>query len=104
VNYSFYQSEQEGIRSLVGALRGAVMPPKVVGLLACKSTGLFANRVRNASPESILVTASDLFDYNDVLPTGYAMLEAIVSQRCTEDFEQVVKIQPNSRQFLRIAF
>ena len=102
VNYGHYKSQQKGIRDLLGALQSAPRPPKVVGLLACKSTGLFAQRVRRASPSSILVTADNLFDYNDILPTGYAMLEAAISQRCTQSFEDLVKIQPASQHFLRL--
>jgi hypothetical protein len=104
VNYGHYRSEQDGIRGMVSQLRSAPEQPAIIGLLACKSTGLFAQRVRSVAPQSILVTADNLFDYNDILPTGYAMLEAIISQRCTDNFESVVKTQPASQRFLRLFF
>ncbi len=104
VNYSHYKSAQAGIRSMLAALGGAAEPSSVVGVLACKSTGLFANRIRSEAPGSLLVTADDLFDYNDILPTGYAMLEALISQRCSNEFTNLVKVQPASKRFLDIFF
>lgn len=104
VNYPLYRSEQSGIRDVLGALKGTHVQPAVLGVLACKSTGLFANRIRAVAPSSILVTAGELFDYNDILPTGYAMIEALVSQRCTESFGRVVKVQPASAGFLNVKF
>ncbi len=104
VNYSHYKSQREGIRSMLGALQAAAEPSSVIGVLACKSTGLFANSIRNKAPGSLIVTASDLFDYNDILPTGYAMIEAIVSQRCSSEFTNLVKVQPGSRNFLNLFY
>lgn len=103
VNYSYYKSQQEGIRSMVSALQTSSQIP-LVGVLACKSTGLFSKRIRRASPGTVFVTADALFDYNDILPTGYAMLEAIVGQRCSDSFEDIVRIQPASSRFLKVFF
>ncbi len=104
VNYSHYRSQRDGIRSMLGALQAASEPSSVIGVLACKSTGLFANSIRSKAPGSLLVTASDLFDYNDILPTGYAMIEAIVSQRCSNEFTNLVKVQPGSRNFINLFY
>ncbi len=104
VNYDYYRAEQQGIGEMLSALRGAQQKPAVLGVLACKSTGLFANRIRKVTPQSILVTADELFDYNDILPTGYAMLEAVIQQRCTDSFSRVTKVQPASSNFLKVFF
>ncbi len=104
VDYGFYQKNRTGIKNLISYLNHSTQTAPIIGLLACKSTGLFSNSVKKASPHSILITASDLFDYNDILPTGYALLEAIINQRCTEVFERVVKVQPKSAHFLKISF
>ena len=104
VNYSHYRSQQEGIKSMLGALRAAAEPSSVIGVLACKSTDLFADRIRGQAADSVVVTADALFDYNDILPTGYAMLEAVVSQRCGSEFTNLVKVQPASRNFLDVFY
>ena len=104
VNYSHYKQQKEGIRSMLGALQGASEPASIIGVLACKSTGLFSGSIKSKAPDSALVTAGDLFDYNDILPTGYAMIEAIVSQRCGAEFNEVVKVQPGSRRFLSVFY
>ncbi len=104
VDYSYYRHEQAGIKSMLAALNQASRPPALLGLLACKSTDLFSRSVRRASPGSILVSADSLFDYNDILPTGFAMLEAVISQRCSDDFEKVIRIQPSSARFIDIGF
>ena len=104
VDYSYYKSKKEGIRSMLGALEQTSTPASVIGVLACNSTGLFSASIKKRAPNSILVTAADLFDYNDILPTGYAMLEAIVSQRCASEFSNVSKVQPGSSKFLRVSF
>jgi hypothetical protein len=100
VNYSHYKSKQQGIRDVLGAISGAHTP--VVGILACNSTALFSRRIKSASPSSIVVTADALFDYSDIVPTGFAMIEAIVSQRCTNNFDRIVRIQPNSSRFIHV--
>lgn len=102
VNYSHYRQTREGIRSMLGALNGAAEPPSMIGVLACKSTGLFSRSIRNASPNSYLVTADDLFDYNDILPTGYAMIEGVVSQQCGSKLSNLIKVQPASSRFLSV--
>ena len=102
VNYSHYKSQQQGIRDTVSAISGANTP--VVGILACNSTALFSNRIKKASPSSIVVTANELFDYSDIVPTGFAMVESIVSQRCTNKFDQAVRVQPNSSRFIKVAW
>ncbi len=104
VDYVYYKNQQQGIGEMLSALRGASVKPSVLGVLACKSTGLFSNRIRKVASDSILVTAGELFDYNDILPTGYAMIEAVVSQRCTDSFNRVTKVQPASSGFLKIFF
>lgn len=104
VNYSYYKSKQEGIKSMLSALQGASRKPPVIGVLSCKSTGLFASRIKKKAPNSLLVTAADLFDYNDILPTGYAMLEALLGQRCTGEFNSITKVQPASSKFLHINY
>lgn len=104
VDYSSYRRDQAGIRAMVAALNQAPRPTPLLGLLACKSTDLFARSIRRASPGSILVSADALFDYNDILPTGYAILEAVISQRCSDDFEKVIRVQPSSARFIDIGF
>ena len=102
VNYSHYQSRREGIRSMLNALGSSPNPPGVIGVLACYSTGLFAADVRRNAPNSKVVTSGDLFQFYDILPTGYAMIQAVVSQRCGGEFSKVVKIQPDSASTLSI--
>lgn len=104
VNYPLYRKQQKGIGSMIAALRQAREPSSVIGVLACKSTGLFASRIRRASPSSILITADELFDYKDILPTGYGIIEAVVGQRCAGEFSNVVKVQPKSSRFLNIFY
>jgi hypothetical protein len=102
VNYSYYKQKQEGIRSMLGALKQANEPASVVAVLACKSTGLFAGSIKKYTPHSTVITAGELFDYNDILPTGYAIVEAIVGQNCGEGFNRIVKANPSSARFLNI--
>lgn len=102
VNYGYYRQQREGIRSMLGVLGSQSAP--VIGVLACKSTGLFASSIRRKASNSLLVTADELFDYNDILPTGYAMLEGIISQSCSDEFSRLTKIQPASARFLSIFY
>lgn len=104
VNYPHYRKQQEGIGSMLSVLGKAQEPSSVVGVLACKSTDLFASRIRSKAPDSVLVTADALFDYNDILPTGYAIIEAVLSQRCSDEFTKLVKVQPKSKSFLDVFY
>lgn len=104
VNYPLYKSTREGLLGMIGALSATHYQPPFIGVLACKSTGLFKASIQNAAPNSVIVTAGELFDYNDVVPTGYAMLEALVGQKCSEHFKGLVKIQPKSSSFVNVAF
>jgi hypothetical protein len=94
VNYSYYKEHRPGLRKMLSAVSQGQTP--IVGLLACKSTGLFSRSVKNQSPSSLIVSADDLFDYNDILPTAYATIEAVVGQRCGSTFEDIVRIVPGS--------
>ncbi len=89
VNYAHYRSEREGLRSMLGALKQGGGRPSVVGLLSCASSGLFSKSVRAQAPDSILLTANSLFGYNSIVPTGYAIIEAVVSQTCGRSFSAV---------------
>lgn len=104
VHYPHYKGTQQGLKELLSSLGQTAKPTPVIGLLACKSTGLFANKVRQASPGSIVITADDLFNYNDILPTGFAMLESIISQRCSHDFGDVIRANPNSASMIDIHY
>jgi hypothetical protein len=103
VDYGHYKSRREGINGMLRSLSSTRTPPKIIGVLACKSTPLFARQIKTEAPHSILVTAGELFDYNDILPTGYAMIEAIASQSCSQRFQDLLRIQPASRSFLQIS-
>jgi len=104
VNYSYYKNKQEGIKSMLGALQAASRPSPIIGVLACKSTRLFKNSISKKAPDSVIITADALFDYNDILPTGYAILEGVISQRCSSEFTKVVKVQPTSQNFLKLFY
>ena len=91
VNYSEYRRTQPGLRATLNALNGTSSPAPVVGLLSCKSTGLFSRQIKAAAPNSLLITADDLFDYNEILPTAFATLEAILSRQCGSDFDRVIR-------------
>lgn len=102
VNYSHYKKERLGFRKLLGAV--AQGQTSVVGLLACKSTGLFSREVKRQSPGSLIISADDLFDYNDILPTAYGIIEAVVGQRCGTTFEDIVRVVPSSANDLSLFF
>lgn len=87
VDYGHYKSTQEGIRSLVGALGGG--RPAILGVLACRSTPLFGSRLAGAMGGGTLLTADELFDYNDMLPTALATIEATVGQSCGNEFATI---------------
>lgn len=91
VDYSWYRSNRPGITSMLTALNSASRPAPVIGLLACKSTGLFSRSVRASAPGSLLITADHLFDYNEIIPTGFAVLEALLSRQCGDNFTQVIR-------------
>ncbi len=88
VNYSHYRSTQEGIRSLLGALQSNRKKPQVIGLLACKSANLFARSVKRVAPTSRVVTADHLFDYSDIVPTAYAIIESTLANQCGNSFKK----------------
>lgn len=102
VNYSHYKKNRLGFRKLLGAVAQGQTP--VVGLLACKSTGLFSREVKRQSPGSLIISADDLFDYNDILPTAYGIVEAVVGQRCGTTFEDIVRVVPSSANDLSLLF
>lgn len=104
VNYSHYKGTQQGLKEMLSSLAQNPKPTPVIGLLACKSTGLFANSVRQVSPGSIVITADDLFNYNDILPTGFALLESVISQRCSTDFGDVIRANPNSASMIDVYY
>lgn len=89
VNYAHYRSEKEGLRSMLGALKQGGGRPSVIGLLSCASSKLFAGNVRKYAPSSVLVTANSLFGYNSIVPSGYSIIEATVSQTCGGSFAAV---------------
>jgi hypothetical protein len=90
VDYGYYKKNKPGLRAMLGALNG-VRGADLIGLLACKSTGLFASSVKKYSSHSALITADSLFDFDDLVPTGFTVIEALVSQRCNENFSNVVQ-------------
>ncbi len=92
VNYGYYRSTQPGLKSMLGALNGAA-GADVIGIFACKSTGLFASSVSKYSPSSALITANQLFDFKDLFPTGFLAVEALVGQRCNENFTYLTESQ-----------
>jgi hypothetical protein len=102
VNYSHYKKNRLGFRKLLGAVAQGQTP--VVGLLACKSTDLFSRDVKRQSPGSLIISADDLFDYNDILPTAYGIIEAVVGQRCGATFEDIVRVVPSSANDLSLFF
>lgn len=89
VDYGYYKKNRPGISSMLQNLQGNY-GPDVIGVLACKSTGLFSSSIRKYSPHSGLITADNLFDFSDLMPSGMTLLEALVSQRCNENFSNVV--------------
>jgi len=91
VNYPWYRSNRPGIGPMLSVLRSAAQPAPIIGLLACKSTGLFSRSVRSVAPRSLLITADHLFDYNEIIPTSFAVLEALLSKQCGADFTRVVR-------------
>jgi hypothetical protein len=90
VDYGYYKSNKPGIKSMLQSLKSSA-GPDLIGLLACKSTGLFSSSVQKYSSHSALITANSLFDFDDLVPTGFTVLEALISQRCNENFSNVVE-------------
>ncbi len=90
VDYSYYKKNKPGLKAMLGALAVA-KGPDLIGLLAYKSTGLFASSVQKYSAHSALITADSLFDFDDLVPTGFTVIEALISQRCNENFSNVVQ-------------
>jgi hypothetical protein len=89
VDYGYYKQHQPGLKSMLGALQGN--DPDMIGLFACKSTGLFAGSTQKYAPNAIIVTADNLFDFSNLIPTGFLAIETLVSQRCNENFSNVIK-------------
>jgi hypothetical protein len=92
VDYPFYKKNKPGLSKMLGGLNTA-SDAKVLGVLACKSTSLFGSSIQSYAPDSLLVTADNLFDFDKLMPTGFSMVEALVSQRCTADFDNVLQHQ-----------
>jgi hypothetical protein len=89
VNYGSYKAQQEGIGTLVSALRKATSAgrsPKIVAILACNSSGLFAGRMASASPGTMLITANSLFNDSDFYPTGLGVIDNVLNERCGGNF------------------
>lgn len=96
VDYAHYKKEKPGITKTLQAL-SATSGPSVMPILACKSTGLFASSLQQYAANSLIITANNLFDFDDLIPTGMTMLEALTSQRCGDDFQNVIKAHlPNN--------
>lgn len=89
VDYASYIREQAGISMTLSALAGRTKPG-VVALLACRSTPLFADRLRLVAKGSTFVTANQLFDYNRILPSALALVEASMAPVCGKALERVV--------------
>lgn len=90
VDYAHYKKTQPGITKTLQALN-ATNGPSVLPVLACKSTGLFASSLQQYASNSLIITANNLFDFDDLIPTGMTTLEALTSQRCGNDFNNVIK-------------
>lgn len=103
-NFGLYKKQEKGIRRLVDSLLQSPRPPGLIGLLSCKSTDLFVPRVENASPSSLIVSADDLFDFNDIIPTGFSLLDALLSERCGNSFSQAVRIRSKSSDYMMINY
>jgi len=107
VDYGYYKAQREGISTLLGVLQQAAaagQSPKVVALLACKSSGLFASSVSKYSPGSMIISAKDLFNDRDIFPTGLAVMDALMSERCESAFVRSIKISPESASQLSINY
>ncbi|NQZ02058.1 MAG: hypothetical protein HRT45_15465 [Bdellovibrionales bacterium] len=91
VDYGHYQRTQNGIKKMLGALSSTTNDAPIIGMLACKSTGLFAASIRRQAPSSILVTADTLFNYDEILPTGLAMVEALMQHQCGDSFTRSLR-------------
>ena len=94
VDYGYYKVHKPGLTSLISGLSST--NPKVLGILACKSTGLFSGTLKKYLPHSTLITADELFDYNDILPTGLNIIEAVAQQSCNMNFEKIIMNSLNS--------
>lgn len=93
VNYASYKKQREGIGTLVSALKKATSAghsPKVVAILACNSAGLFAGRMANASPDTMLITANSLFNDSDFYPTGLGVIDNVLNERCGSSFTRTL--------------
>ncbi|MCB0362125.1 MAG: hypothetical protein KDD35_05370, partial [Bdellovibrionales bacterium] len=102
-DYAFYRREKNGIRRLLKSLDNSLFPPAVVGLLACKSTQLFVSKIEKQVPNSLIVSAGDLFDYNDIVPTGFALLDSLLAEKCSSFFSESVRVRPLSADFLHFS-
>ncbi|MEO0335396.1 MAG: hypothetical protein AAF202_03325 [Pseudomonadota bacterium] len=104
VDYSHYRRTQPGLRAMLGALAATTSDAPIIGLLACKSTGLFSSAVRANAPGSMLVTADTLFDYDEILPTGLAMVGAVIGHQCGDSLTRAMKVgvtNPNELNIFR---
>lgn len=90
VDYGYYKKNRPGIKSMLGALSSS-SDSGLIGVLACKSTNLFAGSIKKYAPHSALITANGLFAFDDLIPTGFTLVEALVGQRCNENFSNVVQ-------------
>jgi hypothetical protein len=58
----------------------------MVAILACNSTSLFAGRMAKASPGTMLLTANHAFNDVDFYPTGLAVIDTLLNERCDKNF------------------
>lgn len=103
-DYAIYQKSRKGLKRLLSALDFSRQKPQLIGLLACNSHDLFVPQVQKKSPQSLLVSADALFNYIDIIPTGFAIVDSILARRCGKDFFSALRVQPDSAQDLRVSF
>ncbi len=108
-NYKHYRQKQEGIKDLLQVIKDSFHPPQILGLLACKSTSLFASRVERVYQnlgedysDYLILTASDLFYFEDAVPTGYAIADSLLNERCGIGFERAIKSASRSAEYLNV--
>lgn len=100
-DYSKYRN-QSAFKRLLGSVRTAGQNLKLLALLACNSTRLFVPSVLRQSPSTVVVSADDLFSYSDIVPTGLAVIDTVLSEKCDAEFSESLRIMPDSRSYLQM--
>lgn len=97
IDFSWYQSNQPGMKSLLQALKAKDSELKLLGLYSCVSTQHFTQEIHSAKPNLAVISSGELLYYADALRNLSGTISAISGMWCENEFGSAISAEPNGK-------